>query len=168
MNKEVYTKEDIIFYTEDLNVDELIGKECYFSNSPKVVLKKANEDKDSLKLASIDKISISPFIDEESFRWIFIIVKKTQYIPFKTAKEFIEGYIATSKYAKYYRIKDALIDIDGISMWLTTDGTDYLNVTYITNAGIKLGADNMIEDWNYVFRNYKFLDGSCCGKKVDD
>ena len=168
MNKEVYTKEDIIFYTEDLNVDELIGKECYFSNSPKEGLKKANEDKDSLKLVSIDKNSISPFIDEENLRWIFIIVKKTQYVPFKTAKEFIEGYIATSKYAKYYRITDVSTDIDGLSMWLTTNGTEYLNVTHITNAGIKLGADNMIKDWNYVFKNYRFLDGSYCGKKVDD
>lgn len=156
-----YTKKDIIFYTKDLNVDELIGKECYFSCSADCLLDKANEDRESQKLVGVDKNS---FISECNYKWTYIIVKKTQYVPFANAREFVEEYMAN----RTKRIsKDKFTDFDRVGgMWLTIDGIDeYLSVTDISDEGITVGV-NVLKNWDCIFRNYKFLDDSCCGKKV--
>lgn len=179
-----YTYKDIIMDPEDPRLEGAIGKECWLSDYPKEVLDYARNNLKEFRLKSIDKEDNFPFVDNNhEDNWALIIIKKEepkpQYVPFKSKEEFIEAYHYHDN-AKYSETDDILMNY-GMWLWSNEDGS-YKLVTEIWNAGVVIGDDKMritneeghinvfnnTTSWVKLFSEYRFLDGSHCGKEVED
>ena len=180
-----YTYNDIIMDPEDPRLEGAIGKECYFSDYPKKLLNSAiyNLPEYLGCLTDIRKERICTFIDKNGTNWALIIIKKEEpkpkYVPFESKEEFIEAYHYHDN-AKYSETEDILLNY-GMWLWSNEDGS-YKLVTEIWNAGVVIGDDKMritneeghidvfndTTSWVKLFSEYRFLDGSHCGKEVKD
>ena len=176
-----YTYKDIIIDPDSEEAKNAVGKICYFSNSPRNILsdiyyKSAVEG----ILTNMDDGYFE--VDNEGY-WDCIILKKEepkpQYVPFKSKEEFIEAYHYHDN-AKYSETEDILLNY-GMWLWSNEDGS-YKLVTEIWNAGVVIGDDKMritneeghidvfndTTSWVKLFSEYRFLDGSHCGKEVEE
>ena len=181
-----YTYADIIMDPEDPRLDGAIGKECYFNDSPKMILEHANNNSPNnfFSLKEINKNNEYPFTDGKyEDVWTLIIIKKEEpkpeYVPFESKEEFIEAYHYHDN-ANYSETEDILMNY-GMWLWSEVDGS-YKLVTEIWNAGVVIGDDKMritneeghidvfndTTSWVKLFSEYRFLDGSHCGKEVKD
>ena len=181
-----YTYEDIIMDPEDPRLEGAIGKVCYFNDSPKMILEHANNNSPNnfFSLKEINKNNEYPFTDGKyEDVWTLIIIKKEEpkpeYVPFESKEEFIEAYHYHDN-ANYSETEDILINY-GMWLWSEVDGS-YKLVTEIWNAGVVIGDDKMritneeghidvfndTTSWVKLFSEYRFLDGSHCGKEVEE
>ena len=181
-----YTYEDIIMDPEDPRLEGAIGKVCYFNDSPKMILEHANNNSPNnfFSLKEINKNNEYPFTDGKyEDVWTLIIIKKEEpkpeYVPFESKEEFIEAYHYHDN-ANYSETEDILMNY-GMWLWSEVDGS-YKLVTEIWNAGVVIGDDKMritneeghidvfndTTSWVKLFSEYRFLDGSHCGKEVED
>ena len=181
-----YTYEDIIMDPEDPRLEGAIGKECYFNDSPKMILEHANNNSPNnfFSLKEINKNNEYPFTDGKyEDVWTLIIIKKEEpkpeYVPFESKEEFIEAYHYHNN-ANYSETEDILMNY-GMWLWSEVDGS-YKLVTEIWNAGVVIGDDKMritneeghidvfndTTSWVKLFSEYRFLDGSHCGKEVEE
>ena len=179
-----YTYEDIIMDPDDPRLENAIGKECYLSDYPREALKHAINHTIKYRLKSINKEEICPFVDDEDEdNWTCIIIKKEEpkprYVPFKSKEEFIESYHYHDN-SKYSETDDILLNY-GMWLWSNEDES-YKLVTEIWNAGVVIGDDKMMitneeghidvfngaTSWVKLFSEYRFLDGSPCGKESED
>ena len=180
-----YTYEDIIMDPEDPRLEGAIGKVCYFNDSPKMILEHANNNSPNnfFSLKEINKNNEYPFTDGKyEDVWTLIIIKKEEpkpeYVPFESKEEFIEAYHYHDN-ANYSETEDILINY-GMWLWSEVDGS-YKLVTEIWNAGVVIGDDKMritneeghidvfndTTSWVKLFSEYRFLDGSPCGKLME-
>lgn len=164
-----YTYKDIIIDPTSEEAKNCIGKEVYFSDKPSICLSYAkNNDKDFHEfLLGIDEIDGCPFVlGKQGMRWACIIPKKEEpkpeYIPFSNPDEFIDAYI--SNLDKRMDI-GAIHKLDKFGMWIKYKD-DYVLVTYIEQSGINSGTE-LASDWQDLYDNYTFLDGTPCGKRVE-
>ena len=176
-----YTYKDIIIDPTSEEAKNAVGKICYFSNSPRNILS------DIYRKSAVEGILTNMDdgyfeVDNEGY-WDCIILKKEepkpQYVPFKSKEEFIEAYHYHDN-AKYSETEDILLNY-GMWLWSNEDGS-YKLVTEIWNAGVVIGDDKMritneegyidvfndTTSWVKLFSEYRFLDGSHCGKEVKD
>ena len=176
-----YTYKDIIIDPNSEEAKNAVGKICYFSNSPRNILS------DIYRKSAVEGILTNMDdgyfeVDNEGY-WDCIILKKEepkpQYVPFKSKEEFIEAYHYHDN-AKYSETEDILLNC-GMWLWSNEDGS-YKLVTEIWNAGVVIGDDKMritneeghidvfndTTSWVKLFSEYRFLDGSHCGKEVKD
>ena len=179
-----YSYNDIIMDPNDPRLENAIGKECYLSDYPREALKHAINHTIKYRLKSINKEEICPFVDDEDEdNWACIIIKKEEpkprYVPFKSKEEFIESYHYHDS-SKYSETDDILLNY-GMWLWSEVDGSRKL-VTEIWNAGVVIGDDKMritneeghidvfndTTSWVKLFSEYRFLDGSPCGKESKD
>ena len=181
-----YTYEDIIMDPEDPRLEGAIGKVCYFNDSPKMILEHANNNSPNnfFSLKEINKNNEYPFTDGKyEDVWTLIIIKKEEpkpeYVPFESKEEFIEAYHYHDN-ANYSETDDILLNY-GMWLWSNVDGS-YKLVTEIWNAGVVIGDDKMritneeghidvfndTTSWVKLFSEYRFLDGSHCGKEVEE
>ena len=181
-----YTYEDIIMDPEDPRLEGAIGKVCYFNDSPKMILEHANNNSPNnfFSLKEINKNNEYPFTDGKyEDVWTLIIIKKEEpkpeYVPFESKEEFIEAYHYHDN-ANYSETDDILLNY-GMWLWSNVDGS-YKLVTEIWNAGVVIGDDKMritneeghidvfndTTSWVKLFSEYRFLDGSYCGKEVEE
>ena len=181
-----YTYEDIIMNPNDPRLEGAIGKECYFADYPKLLLENARSNSSTIcsyRLREICKNAKYPFVDKDGHTWTLIIIKKEEpkpkYVPFESKEEFIEAYHYHDN-AKYSETEDILLNY-GMWLWSNEDGS-YKLVTEIWNAGVVIGDDKMritneeghidvfndTTSWVKLFSEYRFLDGSHCGKEVKD
>ena len=181
-----YTYEDIIMDPEDPRLEGAIGKVCYFNDSPKMILEHANNNSPNnfFSLKEINKNNEYPFTDGKyEDVWTLIIIKKEEpkpeYVPFESKEEFIEAFHYHDN-ANYSETDDILLNY-GMWLWSNVDGS-YKLVTEIWNAGVVIGDDKMritneeghidvfndTTSWVKLFSEYRFLDGSPCGKEVKD
>ena len=177
-----YTYEDIIMDPEDPRLEGAIGKVCYFSDYPKNALYYARNNSTVDRLKSINKESACPFIDEHKASWAVAIIKKEEpkkYVPFESKEEFIEAFHYHDN-ANYSETEDILMNY-GMWLWSNEDGS-YKLVTEIWNAGVVIGDDKMRKtneeghidvfndttSWVKLFSEYRFLNGSHCGKEVEE
>ena len=179
-----YTYEDIIMDPEDPRLEGAIGKVCYFNDSPKMILEHANNNSPNnfFSLKEINENNEYPFTDGKyEDVWTLIIIKKEEpkpeYVPFESKEEFIEAYHYHDN-ANYSETDDILLNY-GMWLWSNVDGS-YKLVTEIWNAGVVIGDDKMritneeghidvfndTTSWVKLFSEYRFLDGSPCGKEV--
>ena len=162
-----YTYEDIIMDPEDPRLEGAIGKECYLSDFPKIVLDVARSNSTVDRLKRIEKEKACPFVnEEEESNWAVIIIKKEEpkmYVPFKDGDEFIEYYLlkATNLF------KHKLESLGGI--WLRYKEEDVLYmVTEIRKDGVITGSDQLSMDWYKLLEYFTFLDGTPCGKPMEE
>ena len=180
-----YKYNDIIMDPNDPRLENAIGKECYFSDYPTKLLESARYNSVLYLdcLTNISKEKACPFVDKNGSGWAVIILKKEEptpkYVPFKSKEEFIEAYHYHDN-AKYSETEDILLNY-GMWLWSNEDGS-YKLVTEIWNAGVVIGDDKMritneeghidvfndTTSWVKLFSEYRFLDGSHCGKEVKD
>ena len=185
---EEYTYDNVIINPTQEDVESLIGKEVYFYDNPYLCLKAANEKlaSNSGILVEVYKDSINPFCvkgKSGSYKYPCIIEKKEEpkpkYVPFESKEEFIEAFHYHDN-ANYSETEDILMNY-GMWLWSEVDGS-YKLVTEIWNAGVVIGDDKMritneeghidvfndTTSWVKLFSEYRFLDGSPCGKEVED
>ena len=166
-----YTYEDIIMDPEDPRLEGAIGKECFFSEYPKRLLNSAkNNSPEYLDcLTDIRKEGACTFVDKNGSAWTLIIIKKEEpkkYVPFETLDEFIESYKKAEERIDYSNAEDY---IASCGMWLRFNNDDVIcAVTEIWADGVFLGHDHMKIKWEELFNFYTFMDGSPCGKEVED
>lgn len=165
-----YTYEDIIMDPEDPRLEDAIGKECWLSDYPKGVLDYARNNLKEFRLKSIEKEDNFPFVDNKhEDNWALIIIKKEEpkkYAPFETLDEFIESYKKAEERIAYSNTRDY---IASCGMWLRFNNDDVLcAVTEIWTDGVFIGHDHMKIKWEELFNFYNFLDGTPCGKEVEE
>ena len=177
-----YTYEDIIMNPEDPRLEGAIGKECYFSDYPKMLLDDARSSlpEDTFRLKNIRKDLTCPFIDKKGVHWPVIIIKKEEpkpkYVPFKSMKEFLERYTEVKEESEFGSFEDSLYRC---GMWLKDKNTEtdvYCMVNEIWDSGLVIGDKKMsiigtrvlndTMDWRELFEDYTFLDGTPCGKEA--
>ena len=161
-----YTYEDIIMDPEDPRLEGAIGKVCYFSDYPKNALYYARNNSTVDRLKSINKESACPFIDEHKASWAVAIIKKEEpkpkpkYVPFENVTEFLDAY---RNAPGCLNEEDYFLSNHGI--WLKDKTSKaYYMVTKIWD----IGDDSDEISWKELLEYYTFLDGSPCGKEVED
>lgn len=176
-----YTYKDIIIDPNSEEAKNAVGKICYFSNSPRNILS------DIYRKSAVEGILTNMDdgyfeVDNEGY-WDCIILKKEEpkpkYVPFESKEEFIEAFHYHDN-SKYSETDDILMNY-GMWLWSEVDGS-YKLVTEIWNAGVVIGDDKMritneeghidvfndTTSWGKLFSEYRFLDGSHCGKEVKE
>lgn len=161
-----YTYADIIMDPNDPRLEGAIGKECWLSDYPKGVLDYARNNLKEFRLKSIDKEDNFPFVDNNhEDNWALIIIKKEEpkpkYVPFESAEEFIDAFHYHDN-ANYSETDDILLNY---GMWLKLNEL-YVLVTCISDEYIKTFESCYF--WNELLENFEFLDGSPCGKEVEE
>ena len=178
-----YTYEDIIMDQEDPRLEGSIGKECYFSDCPKIALDYARNNSLPDRLKSINKESDAPFVSHDETKWVVVIIKKDEpkpeYVPFESVEEFLDAYYRneTKKLDGIYRY----LATRGI--WIKGKGTynSYYMITELWDDGVIIGDSkinttqvssdryftaNDITDWHELYDKYTFINGTPCGKEV--
>ena len=164
-----YTYKDIIIDPDSEEAKNAVGKICYFSNSPRNILsdiycKSAVEG----ILTNMDDGYFE--VDNEGY-WDCIILKKEEpkpkYVPFENADEFIDAYDSANFSVKNGTVENKLLNYGGIWLRNKNDASMYM-VIEIWNDGVVLGSDQIATPWKYLLDDYKFLDGSPCGKEVEE
>ena len=159
-----YTYKDIIIDPTSEEAKNAIGKKCYMYDSPTMLLKMANSDDDARTLESIDE-SDYPFNDKEfGSEWTCIIVKKEEpkpeYIPFQDGREFFNSYLSVES-----RLEKEDYFLSNHGIWLKDKTSKaYYMVTKIWD----IGDDSDEISWKELLEYYTFLDGSPCGKEVEE
>lgn len=159
-----YTYADIIMDPNDPRLEGAIGKQCYLSDYPKNALYYARNNSTVDHLKSINKESACPFVSEHKASWAVAIIKKEEpkkYVPFESKEEFIEAFHYHDN-ANYSETDDILLNY---GVWLKLNEL-YVLVTCISDEYIKTFESCYF--WNELLENFEFLDGSPCGKEVED
>ena len=165
-----YTYEDIIMDPEDPRLEGAIGKECYLSDFPKIVLDVARSNSTVDRLKRIEKEKACPFVnEEEESNWAVIIIKKEEpkpeYVPFKNGLEFFNSYLSVES-----RLEKADYFLSNHGIWLKAKDADdaLFMVTEIWRDGVVLGSDQHTTIWKDLLDGYAFLDNSPCGRFVKE
>ena len=166
-----YTYEDIIMDPEDPRLEGAIGKECYFSEYPKRLLSSArNNSPEYLDcLTDIKKEGACTFVDKNGSAWTLIIIKKEEepkpkYMPFKDMYEFVNRYFHLNTDDNEQSLQ--LLNMNAI--WLRYNNNAMRLVTDIWFDGVYLGSDRLKTKWEELLRCYTFIDGTPCGKEVEE
>ena len=168
-----YKYADIIMDPEDPRLEGAIGKECYFSDYPKMLLNGARHNSPEYLdcLTDIRKEGACTFVDKNGSGWILIIIKKEEpkpkYVPFENADEFIDAYDSANYSVKNGTAENKMLNYGGIWLRNKNDASMYM-VIEIWNDGVVLGSDQIATPWKYILDEYTFLDGSHCGKEVEE
>ena len=165
-----YTYADIIMDPEDPRLEGAIGKECYLSDFPKIVLDVARSNSTVDRLKRIEKEKACPFVnEEEESNWAVIIIKKEEpkpeFMPFKNISEFLNAYRSV---VRWLGEQDLYLNNRGI--WLKDkdkDGVFYV-VTEIWKDVVVLGSDRHTTIWEDLLDGYTFLDDTPCGKLAEE
>lgn len=167
-----YTYADIIMDPNDPRLEGAIGKECYFSDYPKLLLENARSNSSTIcsyRLREICKNAKYPFVDKDGHTWTLIIIKKEEpkpkYVPFESKEEFIEAFHYHDN-ANYSETEDILMNY---GMWLKSMCLgNFYQVTIIKKSGIFTDDNSSIITWEQLLEKYTFLDGTPCGKESKD
>ena len=162
-----YTYKDIIIDPDSEEAKNAVGKICYFSNSPRNILsdiycKSAVEG----ILTNMDDGYFE--VDNEGY-WDCIILKKEEpkpkYVPFKSKEEFIEAFHYHDN-ANYSETEDILMNY---GMWLKDKNShEIFLVTGVFNQSIHICDFDSDESWGELLNEFTFLDGSPCGKSMEE
>ena len=165
-----YTYKDIIIDPTSEEAKNAVGKEVYFADTPASCLNAAkNNNKAYLGyLKNLDlgdeeqPFYVNEFVVSAPSSWTCIIVKKEEpkpkYVPFKSNEEFLESYIYHKEKFTRSSLACQLYSLGGI--WLKYKGIeDFFMITEFW--------DDMTR-WGEFLERFTFLDGSPCGKEVED
>lgn len=151
-----YTYADVIIDPDDPRVE--IGKEYYFGNNPILVIRYAKQDS---KISNHDGVlrevqgdSDLPFVDDVGFLFPCIIRKKEpekKYVPFDLSNEEDRAKLRGA----WIREKDSGRERSITGLFLD-EKPPYVE---ISDEGYSS---------EYLLENYEFVDGSPCGKLVEE
>ena len=184
-----YTRKDIIMDPNDPRLEEAIGKKVYSSSDINLVLNRANECEYEMTLTQVEDVDSEPFTvmntDGTEYDADFIIIKKKEkskpkYVPFENVTEFLDAYRSAPGC-----LNEEAYFLSNHGIWLKDKDRKgaYFMVTEIWNEGVvvsdikmkttKEGDDeyyttNEETEWKELLRDFTFLDGSPCGKEVEE
>ena len=162
-----YTYNDIIIDPESEEAKNAIGKEVYYTNWPMDLLKFAIEDKDKGILTIASGLG---FLVNDTF-WQCIIVKKEdpkpKYVPFESAGEFTDAYDCANYSVKNGTVENKLLSYGGVWLKGKVSGFYYM-VAEIRSDGVVLAGDQDVIFWSELLKDYVFIDGSPCGRLVEE
>ena len=164
-----YTYKDIIIDPISEEAKNAIGEGCYFGSNPKTVLDFANcnEKKFLRVLECIKPEEDNPFYDY-NYGFPCIIVKKEEpkpkYVQFQDGREFFNSYLSVES-----RLEKEDYFLSNHGIWLMDcENGYYFLVTEIWGDGVVLGSNQTTTHWDDLLEDFIFLDGSPCGKEVED
>ena len=168
-----YTRKDIIMDPNDPRLEGAIGKKVYCSSDINLILQRANDNEYERTLTQVEDVDSEPFtvVDMDGYELDadFIIIKKEEpkpkYVPFENADEFIDAYDSANYSVKNGTAENKMLNYGGIWLRNKNDASMYM-VIEIWNDGVVLGSDQIATPWKYLLDDYKFLDGTPCGKEV--
>ena len=157
---EKYTYADVIIDPEDPRVE--IGKEYWMDNIPSECLRSANEDKTTLTLNKIEPNRPWPFYSTKSGSCVCIIRKKEvekKYVPFDLNNpEDRKALMGKTIKANNRPFSRQYVELAISCFELVDEGAEGVSGYWMAN-GIK--EDELFHDWT-------FLDGSPCGKEMEE
>lgn len=168
-----YTYKDIIIDPTSEEAKNCIGKEVYFSDNIRMCLCRANKDINSFTriLQEIKENEYHPFKVDDNYYQVIIPKKEepkpeSEYVPFESADEFLKACCDSIQNDVTSPIDARIRFLGGI--WLKRENGDsfnYYNVTELCDkVGIVIGCSTSSISWNVLLKNFKFLDGTPCGK----
>lgn len=162
-----YTFVDLIINPETPGLEDLIGKEVYFSDIPIYCIRHANDDCKAGILIEIRKDYPAPFFVETPsgcmLNYACIIPKKEEsepkYVPFKNRTEFIEAY----RSVETKKLRDETAYLAKHGMWLRQkcDSEDSMILSMSPDGVFVLDT---FYTWELLIKDFFFLDGSPCGR----
>ena len=167
-----YTFENLIMNPETPGLERLIEKKVYYGTAPLDCLKRANKDYEVGILREIRKDCLCPFLVEVPngmiFNYICIIPKKEEpkpkYVPFQNVIEFIDAY---RNLEGCLNKEDYYLSKNGI--WLKQkDPKGHVMATEIYDNGVVIGSNISETPWGELLEYYTFLDGTPCGKLMEE
>lgn len=167
-----YTFENLIMNPETPGLERLIEKKVYYGTAPLDCLKRANKDYEVGILREIRKDCLCPFLVEVPngmiFNYVCIIPKKEEskpeYIPFQDGREFFNSYLSIES-----RLEKEDYFLSNHGIWLMDcENGDYFMVTEIWNDGVVLGSNQTTTHWDDLLEDFIFLDGTPCGKPMEE
>ena len=167
-----YVFENLIMNPETPGLESLIGKKVYYGTAPLDCLKRANKDYEVGILREIRKDCLCPFLVEVPngmiFNYVCIIPKKEEpkpeYIPFQDGREFFNSYLSIES-----RLEKEDYFLSNHGIWLMDcENGDYFLVTEIWGDGVVLGSNQETTHWDDLLEDFIFLDGSPCGKLMEE
>ena len=155
---EKYTYADVIIDPEDPRVE--IGKEYYFAITPSVCISKANSNGLYARLYDIDVEDDYPFRTENHGRVACIIRKKgPKYVPFDLNNpEDRKALMGKTIKANNRPFSRQYVELVISCFELVDKGAEGVSGYWMAD-GIK--EDELFHDWT-------FLDGSPCGKEMEE
>lgn len=183
-----YVFEDLIMNPETPNLERLIGKEVYYSNTPLYCLNNAKYNCKTGILKEIQKDGSLPFwVDNRDgaiVSYACILPKKEEpkpkYVPFESQEEFLNYYAYHKDKLVESSLNHQLSSFGGV--WLKGKKPNVLYmVIEIWDDGVVLGDTktkatnqwcgecvtvNTTTVWKELYESYTFLDGLPCGKEV--
>lgn len=182
-----YTFKNIIIDPTEEGIGNLIGKEVYFHNIPSFCLDDANKKLTGMSgvLVEIRKDDPSPFVikkDDFIYSYNCIIEKrkesKPKYVPFQDEREFFNSYQSAES-----RLTEEKYFLSSHGIWLKRKEIDIpFMVVEIWCYGVCVSGDmktseesedeyltyNDDTSWEELLKRYTFLDGSPCGRLVEE
>ena len=176
-----YVFEDLIINPKKPGLESLIGKEVYCNDVPLACLDHANEHRRAGILREIREESTDyPFRVEtpegDILGFVCIIPKKNEpkpeFVPFKSADEFIDEYDNANYSINSGTLENKLLNYGGV--WLKSK-KDYslCMVTGVSNNGLVICDKerttsepieyNVRMSWAEILANFVFADGTPCG-----
>lgn len=188
-----YTYKDVIIDPNSEKAKSCLGKECYFDDNPGFCLFCANNN-DETTLAPFSEIrilndDITEYPFQNGFNKIYyacIIPKKEdlkpEYQPFSNQEEFLNHYAYHKDRLVESSSTHQLSSLGGV--WLKDKHlTTFHMVTEIWGDGVIIGDTKMktvksgkgeyftmndITEWRELLKDYTFLDGTPCGRLVEE
>lgn len=163
-----YTYEDIIIDPKSDRAKAALKKECYCGNSPRELLNEVYNPKVYIDI--LTELGDDCFIDDCGNDWSCIIVKKEEpkpeCVPFESIEEFVERYTEVKEGVEFGTFEDNLLQC---GMWLKSkDDDDLSQVTVIREYGICIDTISTIVLWKNLLDDFEFIDGTPCGKLVEE
>ena len=188
-----YTFENLIINPETPGLEDLIGKEVYFGDTPMECLHNANIDnRASLGILTeirekfnfpfrIDRTINFDHLDNGDFvykDWNFLCFipkkedPKPEFVPFKSADEFIDQYDNANYSINSGTLENKLLSYGGV--WLKSKKDNSLcMVAGVLNNGLVICDKerttsepieyNVKMSWAEILADFLFLDGTPCG-----
>ena len=169
-----YTRKDIIMDPKDSRLENAIGKKVFSSSDINLILQRANDGEYEKTLTQVEDVDSEPFtvvdMDGDELDADFIIIKKEpelEYVPFESTDEFIDAYDSANYSVSTGTMENRLLNYGGT--WIKGKiSEDYYMVAEIHNNGVVLASDQDIIFWGELLEDYVFLDGTPCGKLMED
>ena len=171
-----YTYKDIIIDPTSEEAKNAVGKEVYFADTPASCLNAAkNNNKAYLGyLKNLDlgdeeqPFYVNEFVVSAPSSWTCIIVKKKEpkpkYVQFQDGREFFNSYLSVES-----RLEKEDYFLSNHGIWLMDcENGYYFLVTEIWGDGVVLGSNQTTTHSHDLLEDFIFLDGSPCGKEVED
>lgn len=173
---EEYTWDDVIINPNSEQAKACIGKEVYCADSPHYCLEKANGNEVDNTVYILQKIFPDhnyPFRlgKNAEYEHCCIIPKKeepkSEYVPFESADEFLNAYENSKYNVINVTTEKQLISCGGIWLKSKSEAIWITQCINISDQGVTLGLARKFRVWKELLDDYRFLDGTPCGKKKE-